>query len=171
MGYFRKMKSIHGNNVRNHLSTCQQKPHKEFIFCCKNELAEPLPTQKPTTQKPTTQKPTTQSPTTQSLPIESNLLSSSKLACQKYQTLQKNLPIRFKKCKGNNIVFGVNTDVNEFPHMVAIGYEKEKEGSITYDFDCGGSLISEKFVLTAAHCANKRNQIPKIVRLGKVKKA
>lgn len=40
---------------------------------------------------------------------------------------------------------------NDFPHMVALGYEKS-EGDI--DFRCTGTILNEKFVLTASDCVN-----------------
>lgn len=49
------------------------------------------------------------------------------------------------------IVGGTVTEVGEFPHMAAIGW-RYLNGSVT--FNCGGSLISESFVLSVAHCAD-----------------
>lgn len=50
------------------------------------------------------------------------------------------------------IVGGKRANEKEFPHMAAIGYRDNNKKII---FGCGGSLISERFVLTAAHCENR----------------
>lgn len=47
------------------------------------------------------------------------------------------------------IIGGENATAGEFPHMALLGYTTAN-GKISWE--CGGSLISEKFVLTAGHC-------------------
>ncbi|XP_071451963.1 serine protease snk-like [Hetaerina americana] len=64
------------------------------------------------------------------------------------------------------IVGGEETDPGEYPHMSAIGYQRPD--SKGYDWDCGGSLISDSYVLTAAHCAHTRKGEPAVVRLGEL---
>ncbi|CRL05180.1 CLUMA_CG018056, isoform A [Clunio marinus] len=61
------------------------------------------------------------------------------------------------------IVGGVSVNVGEFPHMAAIGYP-DFNGDLS--FKCGGSLISEQYVLTVAHCAFADRTRPTKVRLG-----
>lgn len=65
----------------------------------------------------------------------------------------------------NKIISGERAQVQEFPFQVALGY-KSLDGNVT--FDCGGSIIANNIILTAAHCANKRDTLPVTVRLGRV---
>lgn len=50
------------------------------------------------------------------------------------------------------IVFEKDSKADEFPHMAAIGVKTND----SIEFFCDGSLISEKFVLTVAHCSLSR---------------
>ncbi|CAB3246528.1 unnamed protein product [Arctia plantaginis] len=62
-------------------------------------------------------------------------------------------------------------ELGEFPHMVALGW---KDLTKKYKFKCGGSLISERFVLTVAQCSRviptkedpPDSDQPVVVRLG-----
>ncbi|KAH8278886.1 hypothetical protein KR018_010776, partial [Drosophila ironensis] len=50
----------------------------------------------------------------------------------------------------DRIVGGTNTTLWEFPWMVLLQYKKLSSGALT--FNCGGSLINSRYVLTAGHC-------------------
>uniref|UniRef100_T1HMT4 Peptidase S1 domain-containing protein n=1 Tax=Rhodnius prolixus TaxID=13249 RepID=T1HMT4_RHOPR len=60
------------------------------------------------------------------------------------------------------IVGGKNASITDYPHMAALGYKRFHDT----DYLCGGTLISENFVLTAGHCADTRWGPPVVVHLG-----
>lgn len=98
---------------------------------------------------------TSQTTLTEPLPLNRNP-KFTKALCLNVET---NLKLNF------NIINGVKAEVGEFPYQVALGYRTLGN---EIDFNCGGSLIAEDIVITAAHCANKNTNLPVMVRLGRV---
>lgn len=75
-------------------------------------------------------------------------------------TLDLDSPVRQSytlQCPLQNpyVVGGKAVQKDEFPHMVALGYIPPTFHRNIWKFQCGGTLISELFVLTAAHCINR----------------
>ncbi|XP_055308885.1 ankyrin-1-like [Sitodiplosis mosellana] len=81
------------------------------------------------------------------------VLSPAQHACKIYLKL----PI-------DRVLGGEAAGPAEFPWMAALGYRSANE-KVT--FDCGGTVISEFFIMTAAHCA-RQSRPPIVVRLGKL---
>lgn len=101
-------------------------------------------------------------PTTSTVPVKpnDNRISGSRVreACAKYSAIAT---VYFP----SSIINGRPAGLSEFPHMVGLGYPRQADD--LYDFDCGGSLIADRWVVTAGHCIKDRRK-PLIVRMGKI---
>lgn len=97
-------------------------------------------------------------------------LTISEQACAKlrnspYSRIQ-NVILNYNNTQKCNNTIRSNTELvasNEFPHMAILGYETINKTTV---WQCGGTLISDQFILTAATCLNSEYGQVKFVRLG-----
>ena len=105
-----------------------------------------------------------------------NKTSGDDLICCSKDDLEKSKPdlprlvvkrsLKYDECVGRYSKFRTNYPADlilaahgivaikgEFPNMVAVGWTQD-DNSVEYN--CGGSIITELFIVTAAHCSSQR---------------
>ncbi|XP_068155999.1 venom protease-like [Drosophila tropicalis] len=89
-----------------------------------------------------------------------------------YSFLLPGAPITYKSqdnCRSYTplIIGGAPADPKEFPHAARLGHRSETDNN-NINWFCGGTLISARLILTAAHCLFTTNGDVNVVRLGEL---
>ncbi|XP_039282037.1 serine protease snake isoform X4 [Nilaparvata lugens] len=155
-----------------------------FIVCCNPTMPSKPPPDNNFNKPPQQQTPPPFKPTKRP---QSNLpLTTSEIKCRDYQKYvfkdvnysvlglevdyEDDLPKHSNRSSENTCGFkedaliydGKPAHPREFPHQVLLGYEVRRN----IEWSCAGSLISERYILTAAHCIDTDRGPPKWVRTG-----
>merc|ERR1711936_479477 len=117
----------------------------DFTLCCEDQNQPPITTPRPTTQQPTTPQPTTQQSTTQRPTTAAPQLDNCGTNAN------------------NRIVGGTESRQGDWPWAVVLG--TKNTFSNRFSVQCGGTLLDQTTVLTAAHCFDQAGG-PNVVRLG-----
>ncbi|XP_034836148.1 venom protease-like [Maniola hyperantus] len=129
--------------------------------CCPRQFLQPIttnPLQPPTTSNPLQPATVTLAPgrsLAKSLPTDDDYISAfpSPPECG------------ISNASFGRIVGGVDAKLGDLPWMALLGYEVRS--SLT-SWLCGGSLVSRRHVITAAHCIHNQETALYVVRLGEL---
>jgi hypothetical protein len=117
-----------------------------------------------------TEVPTTTSTTTEAISAaNNNVRASGQTKFQKALCENETPDIQLTL----NIIGGEKADIGEFPFQAAIGYRKASVGDSMDEnpikYLCGGSLIADDIVISAAHCFGMNQLTPEVVKVGRVR--
>lgn len=160
--YIVNMTPINNQLMKKSPTTTTRTPQYQYPYTQKQTV-------RPTTLKTTT-KTTTIRPTTSIHPATSSSTCTSvdpESIIADIFTPQKKTSVCGKMIISSKISFGEDTEEGDWPWHVAIFHFNN---STILEYNCGGSLIKENVVLTAAHCMLRGRDIIKpndiVVKLG-----
>lgn len=125
---------------------------RDPLVCCpivETGRGRQAQTSRPIVAFPDSPRPITEAPT-RPTPPPTEATTESRIRNRGY-SLPKAPECGYTNISNTRVVGGVDASLGEFPWMVAIGYRNPNNPN-NPKWLCGGSLITSRHVLTAAHC-------------------